>query len=228
MRNELKVEFWKAKGVPHLTLFHQKTGMTEALTKYDQARKKKLDPDGAKARQDAMQNLKNKLDKLKREYTQQRHPKLWADYITKADPALRNDIKEYNDAITKFGEVLLRSPNIQQYKAAMSMMISGFAIGSAFWELAQKEFSTENLAFLGAMAISKDPQWIYNTFVPANAPQAINIAGAMREQVRTALAAAQSNADRVAALMPAFHEIVELLYRDTYAQRFRTFKLRVT
>jgi Regulator of G protein signaling domain len=225
MRNELKVEFWKAKGVPHLNLVHQKTGMTDALTKYAEACKKPLDLAGKRARQEALKNLKAKLHKLKTGYPEQRHPKLWANYIKPVNAALPQEVRDYNHAIEKLGEALGKDGlTPDQFRATMNMMVSGFSIGSAFVEHAKKEFSAENLLFLTSMAVKKDPRWIATTFIPERAPQQINISSGTRQQVWAAVNAAPTHA----ALMPAFKEVARLLSNDTFRRFKHNFELQLT
>ena len=139
MRTELTVAYWKIKGVPFLGNMHPKTGMTEALTKYAEACKKKLDLAGKKARQDALKNVKAKLNKLKTDYPEKGNPLLWRSYIKPVDAALPREVQDFNDALARFQTQLAKSTNIEHYKAAMDMKVSGYAIGSAFWEAVKAE-----------------------------------------------------------------------------------------
>jgi len=227
MRTELKVDFWKAKGVPHLNLVHQKTGMVEAHTKYAEACKTKLDLAGKKARQEALKNLKAKLHKLKTDYPEPRHPKLWTNYIRPVNASLEKEVKDYNDALAKFDAALGKAgDNIEQYKAAMNIMVSGFSIGPALWALAGTD-STEHLAFLASMALKKDPRWIIKTFIkdgPNKATREINLPSETRQKVWAAVNAAPT----YASLMEAFKEAVKAVRKEVLP-RFRSeFTLQLT
>src|SRR5262245_2649120 len=109
MRHELNVLYWKIKGVPLLGNMHQKTGMTEVLTKYAEACKKKLDKDGKKARQDALKNVKAKLHKLKADYPEKGNPLLWRSYIKPVSAALPREVQDFNDDLARFGAKLVAS-----------------------------------------------------------------------------------------------------------------------
>src|SRR5262249_7605341 len=128
MRSELNVLFWKVRGVPFLGNMHQKTGMTEGLTKYAEACRKILDPNGKKARQEALKNLKAKLKDLKTKYPEQIHRKLWASYIRPVDTALPREVQDYNQVIERFAAAFKPGLSPDRFNAALTPKLSGFSI----------------------------------------------------------------------------------------------------
>jgi len=223
MRHELNVLYWKIKGVPLLGNMHQKTGMTEVLTKYAEACKKKLDLDGKQKRQDALKNVKAKLHKLKHDYPERGNPLLWRSYIKPVDAALPREVQDFNDALARFQTQLAKSTNIEHYKAAMDMKVSGYAIGSAFWEAVKAE-GGERLAFLASIAVKKDPRWIATNFIQEKAPHQINLSGDTRQKVWAAVNATPTHA----AFTPAVPEVCRDLVRNHFAGFRSTFELRLT